>query len=130
MLGHSGLRHEQYGDEMSISLGSNAPFNRGDHSANKHLRTDTREVSDWLQSQFRKTSAKEIAEQGGIGQRAAEGVKQGRNGLTMAHLVNMCRANPEFRAELFKFCGGHLEGEPEMVAALSRAINAIVRKEK
>jgi len=61
------------------------------------------------------------------GQRAAEAVKMGRNGLTMAHLVNICRADPTFRAAFFSFCGGKLEGDPEMVAALSRAINAVVR---
>lgn len=115
---------------MSVSLVTNPAFNRGEHSANKHLRSDTRECSDWLQHQFRKQSSKEISEQGGIGQRAAEGVKQGRNGLTMAHLVNMCRANPDFRAQFFAFCGGQLEGDPALVANLSRAINAVMQMQR
>jgi hypothetical protein len=100
---------------------------RGEHSANKHLQTDTAECSDWLADQFRKQSAKDISDKTGQGQRAAEAVKMGRNGLTMAHLVNICRADPTFRAAFFSFCGGKLEGDPEMVAALSRAINAVVR---
>ena len=33
-------------------------------------------------------------------------------------------AHSQYKAQ---FCGGTLEGEPEMVAALSRAINAVVR---
>lgn len=114
---------------MHISRGANPGFNRGEHSANRrrHELSSTSECSDWLQDNLRKISAKQIADDAGLGQRAAESVKLGRNGLTMAHLVSMCRANPEFRAQLFRFCGGHLEGEPEMVAALSRAINAVVR---
>ena len=112
---------------MGISLRTNPAFNRGEHSASKHLASDTRECSDWLQHQFRKQSAKEISQKTGQGQRAAEAVKMGRNGLTMAHLVNICRADPDFRAAFFSFCGGQLEGDPELVANLSRAINAVMQ---
>lgn len=113
---------------MGISLRTNPAFiKRGEHSANKHLRTDTPECSDWLADILREQSAKAIAEKTGQGQRAAEAVKMGRNGLTMAHLVNICRADPAFRAAFFQFCGGKLEGDPEMVAALSKAINAVVQ---
>lgn len=115
---------------MNIARGANGPFNRGEHSDNPHLQTDTGECSDWLAEQLRSRSAKDIARKTGQGQRAAEAVKMGRNGMTMAHLVNICRADPEFRAQFFQFCGGMLEGDPEMVAALSKAINAIVRERK
>lgn len=81
---------------MSISLRTNPVFKRGEHSANPHLRSDTGEVSDWLAHQFRQQSAKEISEKTGQGQRAAEAVKMGCNGLTMAHLVNICRAFPNW----------------------------------
>lgn len=112
---------------MSISLRTNPVFKRGEHSANKHLCSDTRECSDWLQNQFRQQSAAAISKKTGQGHRAAEAVKMGRNGLTMAHLVNICRADPDFRAAFFHFCGGQLEGDPELVANLSRAINAVMR---
>lgn len=111
---------------MDISLGTVPTFNRGERRTNAHLRSDTRECGDWLAHQLRGQSAKETADQAGTGVRAAEGIKAGRNGLTMAHLVNICRANPDFRAAFFSFCGGKLEGDPEMVAALSKAINAVV----
>lgn len=113
---------------MHVSLRTNAAFNRGEHSTNKHLHTDTPEVSDWLKDQFRRQSAKDISEKTGQGQRAAEAVKMGRNGLTMAHLVNICRTDPTFRAAFFQFCGGTLEGDPAMVAALSHAINAVMQR--
>jgi len=116
------------GNDMGYSLRTNPIFNRGEHSANRHLTTDTRECSDWLQDQFRQQSAAAISKKTGQGQRAAEAVKMGRNGLTMAHLVNICRADPDFRAQFFSFCGGKLEGHPEMVAALSRAINAVINR--
>lgn len=113
---------------MFNSLGTNPVFKRGEHSANKHLSTTTIECNDWLADQLSNQSAKDISRKTGQGQRAAEAVKMGRNGLTMAHLVNICRADPEFRAAFFQFCGGHLEGEPEVVAALSRAINAVMQR--
>lgn len=114
---------------MSISLRTNPAFiKRGEHTANKHLKTDTPECSDWLAEQLRPISAKVISERTGQGQRAAEAVKMGRNGLTMAHLVNICRADPDFRAAFFHFCGGQLEGSPELVANLSRAINAVMQQ--
>lgn len=115
------------GSALNISLRTNPVFKRGEHTSNRHLHTDTRECSDWLQHQFRQQSAKVISEKTGQGQRAAEAVKMGRNGLTMAHLVNICRADPDFRAQFFAFCGGQLEGDPEMVAALSKAINAVMQ---
>lgn len=115
---------------MSISLRTNPSFmKRGEHSANKHInQTSTPECSDWLKEKLRQQSGKEISEKTGQGQRAAEAVKMGRNGLTMAHLVNICRADPDFRAQFFQFCGGKLEGDPEMVAALSKAINAVMQR--
>jgi hypothetical protein len=113
---------------LNHSLRTNPSFKRGEHSANKHLQqTSTPECSDWLADRLRPLSAKVISERTGQGQRAAEAVKMGRNGLTMAHLVNICRADPEFRAAFFQFCGGKLEGDPEMVAALSKAINAVMQ---
>lgn len=112
---------------MLKALGTNSAFKRGEHSDNSHIHTDTGECSDWLADKLREQSAKQIARKTGQGQRAAEAVKMGRNGLTMAHLVNICRVDPEFRAAFFSFCGGHLEGEPEMVAALSRAIQHVMK---
>jgi hypothetical protein len=123
------LRQQNYEGTVGISLRTNPSFKRGEHSASKHLRSDTKECSDWLAHQFRKRSAKDISEYTGQGQRAAEAVKMGRNGLTMAHLVNICRADPDFRAQFFAFCGGQLEGDPSMVAALSRAINAVMQQQ-
>lgn len=109
---------------------STTAFNRGEHSRNAHLRSDTRECSDWLAHQLRRKPAKDISAECGVGVRAAEGIKAGRNGLTMAHLVTMCRANPDFRAAFFAFCGGELEGSPELVAKLSHAINHIMQQER
>jgi hypothetical protein len=122
---HSNPQDHFEGNDMAYALGTSRAFNRGEHSANE--RTATPDCADWLRDFFRNTSAKVIANDAGVNLRAAESVKMGRNGLHMNHLVNMCRSNPDFRAAFFQFCGGTLEGEPEMVAALSRAINAVVR---
>jgi hypothetical protein len=125
---NSRLSHPLGDNPLNISLGNTRAFKRGEHSGNAHLQSNTRECSDWLQHQLRRTPAKEISAECGIGQRAAEGIKAGRNGLTMAHLVTICRTNPEFRAQFFAFCGGQLEGDPELVANLSRAINAVMQQ--
>ena len=112
---------------MHNTRGPSGSFNRGEPSENwRHVTPG--ECHDWLADQLRDQSAKMISRKSGQGQRAAESVKQGRNGLTMAHLVSLCRSDDAFRAQFFKFCGGHLEGEPEMVAALSKAINAVIRQ--
>lgn len=113
---------------MSISLRTNPVFNRVQFPSGRHIPCDTAQASDWLKDQFREESAKAISEKTGQGQRAAEAVKMGRNGLTMAHLVNICRADPDFRAQFFAFCGGQLEGDPALVANLSRAINAVMQQ--
>lgn len=112
---------------MHTSRGQNGSFNRGELSENWR-QVSPSECHDWLADQLSDQSAKVIARKSGQGQRAAESVKQGRNGLTMAHLVSLCRADDNFRAQFFKFCGGQLEGEPEMIAALSKAINAVMQK--
>lgn len=114
---------------MDFSLAHHTTFNRGEQNKAARYQSDTRECSDWLQHQLRKVPAKEISADCGIGVRAAEGTKAGRNGLTMAHLVTMCRANPDFRAQFFAFCGGQLEGDPALVANLSRAINAVMQQQ-
>jgi hypothetical protein len=123
---NSNLPQHIGGNHMQFSLGPNHSFKRGEHSANPHL-TSTPECNDWLADTLRDQSAKIISRKTGQGQRAAEAVKMGRNGLTMAHLVNICRADDDFRAAFFKFCGGQLEGDPELVANLSRAINAVMQ---
>ena len=92
---------------MTFTRGTNPRSNLGERRANH--RSDTNECADWLQAQFRAKPSKIIADDSGLGLRAAESVKQGRNALTMAHLVSICRADPSFRASFFQFCGGHLD---------------------
>lgn len=110
---------------MPISLRTNPAFNRGEQSQNR--RSSTADCAGWLAEFFRNTPAKKIANDAGINLRAAENVKQGRNGLMMAHFENLCQANPEFRAAWFMRCGGHLEVNPNQVAAIYRALNSITR---
>lgn len=113
------------GIAVNYSNRNTRSFNRGEHLDNP--RCGTGEATDWLKDYLSNKSAKYIEAKASVGSRAAENIKQGRNGMTMAHIVSMCRADPDFRAAFFQFCGGMLEGEPEMVAALSHAINAVMR---
>lgn len=112
---------------MSNSLGPNPSFNRGEQSAN---RTSTADSARWLAEFFRNTPAKVIANDAGINLRAAENVKQGRNGLSMSHLENLCNANHAFRVAWFaERCGGKMRASPEQVAAAYRLLNSIERGE-
>ena len=106
---------------MSHSRGANPRRNGVENYAT------TNECQDWLAAYFRAHPAKVIAEKTGIGVRGAEGVKSGRHGLSMAHLSTLCRNDPEFRTAYFKFAGGILETEPEIVIALTKVINEVVR---
>lgn len=113
---------------MGTSLRDTNSFNRGERAENS--RSATSDCAGWLRDFFRDTPAKIIANDAGVNLRAAENVKQGRNGLTMAHLENLCKSNAKFRAAWFRRCGGILEGSPEMVAALTKAINEVVREQR
>lgn len=124
---HPSMPNHFEGQSMGTSLSHNHGFNRGEQSAND--RSSTPDCAEFLREFFRDTPAKKIAKDAGINQRAAEAVKQGRNGLTMAHLENLCKSNSKFRVAWFRNrCGGILEGSPELVAAISMAINEIVRE--
>ena len=108
---------------MTISLSNIHAFNRGEQ-----YRTSTPDCAKWLADYFRNTPAKVIANDAGINLRAAESVKQGRNGLSMAHLENLCNANPHFRAAWFaQRCGGKMRASPEQVALAYQLLNAIER---
>lgn len=113
---------------MGNSLGTVPRINRGEQS--QTARTATPDCARWLAAFFVNTSAKKIANDAGINLRAAENVKQGRNGLTMAHLENLCNSNPDFRTAWFaERCGGKLKASPEQVALAYRLLNSIERGE-
>jgi hypothetical protein len=113
---------------MGNSLGTVPAFNRGEQC--QTVRSATPDCARWMAEFFRNTPAKVIANDAGINLRAAENVKQGRNGLTMAHLENLCNSNADFRAAWFaERCGGKLEGDPELVADLSRVINRLMQQQ-
>lgn len=107
-----------------FQIGTGRAFNRGEQ-----YRTSTPDTSAWMAEFFRNVPAKKIANDAGINLRAAESIKQGRNGLTQAHLENLCNNNPDFRAAWFYRCGGRMNASPDQVAAIYRAINSVMRGE-
>lgn len=88
----------------------------------------TADCTDWLAGYFRDQSAKEIARKTGQSPRTAEAVKTGRNCLTMAHLVNMCRADPQFAAAFAEYVGLLLPGDAAFAGALTQVFNAYQRR--
>jgi len=122
------MNHELF-HKPSLALqrawGSGMQSTRGKHTRNSRITTE--EANDWLARQLRRQSSKHIAAKSGISPRTAEALRLGRHGLKFAHLIELTRNDPEFRVSFFKFCGGHVEGEPELVAAISHVINEVVR---
>jgi hypothetical protein len=41
-------------------------------------------------------------------------------------LTKWCRRDPAFRADYFRFCGGHVEASPSLVKNLNEAISAVL----
>lgn len=108
------------------------PYGRRDQGKSRndlHL-PDGEECRDWLSEYHENIPVGQIAKAAGSTKRAAENIKSGDNGMQMAHLVAYCRNDPVFRAEFFKFCGGHMETDPEFVAGITMALNSLARRQK
>jgi len=101
---------------------------KGDSRRTLLARPDSTECTDWLADRLRTYSAKDVAELTGCTARAGENAKQGMSGLSMGSIVALCRNDPIFRAEFFRFCGGYLETDPEFVAGITMAMNSLARR--
>lgn len=93
---------------------------------NSSLRDVKLDNQDWLAAEIARRPVGEVVDNTGMSDKAVQNIRQRRGKLSFDYLVELCRNDPGFRAAFFTHCGGILEGEPEMVAALSRAINAVV----
>lgn len=75
-----------------------------------------------------KKTIKEIAKLTGLSEKAVKNLRIGSQGASAQTISTWCRNDPQFRAEYFYWLGGHLEVEPETVAALSIAVNRIMQR--
>src|SRR5690242_18625508 len=122
------MNHEIF-HKPSLALqrawGSGMQSTRGKHT--RGARITTEEANDWLARQLRRQSSKYIAAKSGISPRTAEALRLGRHGLKFAHVVELARNDSDFRHALVQFCGGRLEGDPEMLRGLTLAVQSYMR---
>jgi hypothetical protein len=91
-------------------------------------RIGTGDLTDWLADVLRNKSAKEIADNAGCGIRTAENVKQGRNSLSGKHLASLQMNDPDIAAAWAEYVGLILPGEAEYAGAVTKAVNAGIRR--
>lgn len=93
-------------------------------------RVSTAELVDFVKRRALKYTIKELCQITGLSEKAVINLRLGEAGASAQTISTWCRNDPEFRAEYFYWCGGLLESDPEMVAALTIAINRIVRRDR
>lgn len=91
-------------------------------------RVSTNEIVDFVKARANLKTVKEVQRLTGLSEQAVKNLRLGSAGASAQTISTWCRNDPEFRAEYFYWCGGHLEVEPETVAALTIAINRIVQR--
>lgn len=93
-------------------------------------RVSTDELVDFVKVRALKKTIKEIAHLTGLSEKAVKNLRLGTAGASAQTISTWCRNDPQFRAEYFYWLGGHLEVEPETVAALSIAVNRILQSQQ
>jgi hypothetical protein len=113
---------------MQVSKGNSGTSVRGE---NEHgNRVSTAELVDFVQVQTRKRRAKEVQRLTGLSIKAIENMRMGLSGASAQTITTWCRNDPDFRAAYFAYCGGMLEGDPEMLAGLTRAVQSFMRQKQ
>lgn len=91
-------------------------------------RVSTAELVDFTKEQAKRRPIKEVARLTGLSLKAVESIRSGEAAASGTTISTWCRNCPQFRTDYFRFVGGHLEIDPEGVAALYSAINFHIRK--
>lgn len=91
-------------------------------------RVSTDELVDFVKARALKKTIKEVQTLTGLSEKAVKNLRLGSAGASAQTISTWCRNDPQFRAEYFYWLGGHLEVEPETVAALSIAVNRILQR--
>lgn len=110
---------------------SNEPNSRKTLVANIKNSTGTlttREVTDRISAVLLTFPAKVISRASTSSVRAAENVRQGMNGMSLAHFLNACRELPELRALAMELMGCEMELNPERERALAMLVNSYQRR--
>lgn len=92
-------------------------------------RLDIREITQAVTQTLSNVTAKELADATGGSIRAAQNVREGLNGMSLAGFLNACRSFPELRALAMEMMGCEAETDPEFVKGISLLMNSYVRKQ-
>lgn len=91
-----------------------------------HISTDN--LVDFVRERAILYRQKELAGITGLSLKQVQNLRMGISGVSGKTLTNWCRNDPVFAAEYAEYVGIIKPGEAEMSAALSRVINAAVRR--
>lgn len=83
---------------------------------------------EFLRAAVSKRGITHVVNVTGLTPRAVRNILVGESKISFDALVEWLRADKEFRAEFFQYCGGHLENSPEFYAGISQAFSAYMVK--
>lgn len=118
---------QAYGIGQGPTQGRTIPNYDGQNSSGTK-RVSTDELVDFVKVRALKKTIKEVCGLTGLSEKAVKNLRLGSQGASAQTISTWCRNDPQFRAEYFYWCGGQLECEPETVAALTIAINRVMRR--
>lgn len=83
---------------------------------------------DWLAAKIAQYSVNEIVESTGMTPKAVQNIRRRKSKISYDNFMELCEARPEFAAAWAVEVGLILPGEAESAAAITRAVNAYVRR--
>lgn len=114
---------------MSFTNGTNStrliPQNR--KKATPH-RDGKAENQNWLAAQISQRSVAEVVESTGMSEKAVQNIRRGKSKINFDNLTDLCRDDPAFAAAFAEHIGLLRPGEAETAEAVTRLVNAIVRR--
>jgi hypothetical protein len=122
--------HHSEGNDMETSNGPNNRKTLVPNVKNSTGTLTTRHVTDRISAVLLPFPAKVISRASTSSVRAAENVRQGMNGMSLAHFLNACRELPELRALAMELMGCDTTVDPEFQRGISLLMNSFARQQR
>lgn len=79
----------------------------------------------FIQHQARKRNTKKLAKMLDVTEGAIQKMRQGDTAGSGPTITKWCMRDDDFRADYFRYCGGHVEANPALVKGVNAVIAAI-----
>jgi hypothetical protein len=114
---------------METSNESDSRKTLGENVKNTTATLTTRYVTDRVSAVLLNFPAKVISKASTSSVRAAENVRQGMNGMSLAHFLNACRELPELKALAMELMRCETTVDPEFQRGISMLMNSFARQQ-